>query len=657
MACGLAALVLIAYLPMWQAGFLWDDDMLITDNVNVRGGLAGLLHIWTGQTFDYYPLTWSLFWIEWHLWGTNAVPYHLVNLLLHVIGTLLVWRVLMRLEVRAAWLGAALFAVSPVNVASVAWINQGKNTLSLVFCAGSVLAFLHAMDDNRRAYGLSIVLFIAALLSKTSVVPMVAVLPMIMWWKRCSRERYRMLVPFAIAALVAAIASVWFQQHNVLYTDVVRSEGALSRLAAAGMALWFYLGTQLFPFDLPIVYPRWNVSGLNFFEWIPLLGAIAILAVLYARRDALGRGPITAAVCYVVLLAPVLGAFNIYFMRFSLVADHWQYLASIVVLAAVAAAASRLPSRAFHPFAAIVVVVSVIFTWRQASLYTSSETLWRAAIDRNPNAWVGWHYLGQEAQGRGDIDNAIKDYREAARLQPDYAPAHNNLGVILYSQGKIDEAIPHFQAALDSRPDYAAAHDNLGLALQAQGRLVEAIEHYKAALALSPDWVNCRGHLAQAYIVARKYSDAKRELEAAMFNRPDEGALIFLLGLTLEKQGDYKAAVTRYEEALLLQNLEPWRAQTRLAWMRATAPDKTIRNGQKALQLATRACDETANQNVDALDALAAAYAECGQFKQAVDTAERAIRLASPQQRAGIEKRMKLYNAMLPYRESIDRQR
>ena len=177
------ALVVVAYLPLWDGSFIWDDDLNITGNPHVQGGWEGLLRLWEGDSTDFYPLTWTLFWLEWHAWGPQPLDYHLTNVALHATGVILVWRILVRLDVPAAWLGAGLFALQPVNVASVAWITEGKNTLSLVFGAASALAFLR-WRDGEQGYGLSLALYTAALLSKASVIPLPAVLGVLIWWKR-----------------------------------------------------------------------------------------------------------------------------------------------------------------------------------------------------------------------------------------------------------------------------------------------------------------------------------------------------------------------------------------------------------------------------------------------------------------------------------------
>lgn len=589
-ALALVGLVVVAYLPLWHAGFIWDDDVFLTGNVNVQGGLDGLARLWRGDGYAYFPVTCTLFWLECNLWGLRPLGYHLVNIGLHCLGAVLVWCVLRRLlgarqRGSIAWLGAAFFALSPVNVASVAWVAEQKNTLSLVLAAACVLAYLRWQDEARKgSYVLAVALFVAALLAKATVIPLVAVLGALTWWRqgRLTRADMLALMPFLVFGMVDTAVAVWFEHKRVQFLEIVRDDSDLSRLLAAGAALWYYLKDDLIPFDLPIIHSRWNVDVHSAWWWIPLLAALSVLTLLWRMRARWGRGPVTAACCYIFLLAPLLGVFDTYYMRYSYVADHWQYLATIVVFASVAAALSWLPSRATLSCGALLILASALGTWRQAGVYVTSRALWTAAVTRNQTAWIAWHNLAYDAETAGRIDDAIDDYRTALRYRPDFALSHNNLATLLLHQGRVDEAIPHYEAAIDSRPDFVGARFNLASALMAKGRIAEATAQLEAAQRLEPA-----------------------------------------------------------NPSILLK----------LAWIRATADDASLRDGKTAVKLATQACEVTAYQNADAFDVLGAAYAEEGQFKPAIEAAASAVRLSSPPARIPIERRMRLYNAMLPFRD------
>lgn len=641
-------LVVVAYLPVWRGGFIWDDDLLITDNPAVRGGLEGLARIWRGETTDYYPLTWTLFWLEWHAWGACAPAFHAVNVALHAAAALLVWRLLARLEMPASWLGAVLFALQPVNVSSVAWISEGKNTLSLVFAAAATIGWLRWRDEG-RGYASTLALYAGALLSKSSVVTLPAVLLTLTWWKRgrLDGRDVRAIAPFVTLAVAAGLGLVWFQAHRVMGGEVVRPEGVASRLAASGWILWHYLRTDLFPVSLPIIYPRWVVDAGGAGAWLPVLTWTGLLAALLWKRADWGRGPLAAALCWTFLLAPVLGFVPLSYMKYALVADHWQYLATIVSMACLACIVSRL-GRAALPAGLVLVAAWGVLTARQAAVYAASEPLWRAAVARNPSAWVAWHNLGQTLDLDGRTDEAESCYERCLRLQPDMALAHINLGVIRRKQGRVDDAIAHYEAALETRPNNVSAHYNLAIAWQARGRLDAAVAHLERAVDIEPERVEARANLAALLIMTGRPIEAEAHARRALQSRPDDPLVLYNLGLALERQGQLEGALAQLERAWQLRpDLLP--ASVRIAWIRATAPIDALRDGPRARALAAAACEATPT-DADAWDALAAAEAECGRFGPAVSAGKRAAAAAKGDQRAEIERRVRGYEGLTPYR-------
>ena len=308
----IVAITLATYVPALHGGFVWDDYGFFIDNPLVENP-HGLHDIWLStESQDYFALTSTMLWAEWQAWGMNPVGYHVVNVLLHAAAAVLLWRVLRRLRIPGAWLGAALFAVHPVATLSAAWITEGKNTLSLALYLLALWAFLDYDERGGKGrYFLSLAAFLLALLAKGSVVVLPFVLLLCAWWRRdrITRKDVARSLPFFALALVMGLVTTWFQWHNAIRGGNVRlpGEGADSIIAASGWVVWFYLFKDLLPAGLTAIYPRWEVDGSSLPAWLPLLLLIGGLAWLWMRRKTWGRAPLFAAAYFLIGLLPVLG--------------------------------------------------------------------------------------------------------------------------------------------------------------------------------------------------------------------------------------------------------------------------------------------------------------------------------------------------------------
>ncbi len=373
-ALAVPALVLAAYWPALGGGLLWDDDAHVTQPA--LRSLHGLWRIWSepGATQQYYPFLHSLFWVEHRLWGDAPLGYHLANVLLHLAGCYLLFRVLRRLDVPGALFAASVFAVHPVCVESVAWISEQKNTLSTVLYMAAALVFLR-FDQRRRppAYALATVFFALALLSKSVTASLPAALLVVLWWKgRLSwRASVMPLVPWFVMSAAAAAITPWVERKFVGAYGAAFALSAAERVLIAGRAVWFYLGKLLWPADLEFIYARWNVDARDAAQYLFPAGAALVLAALFLVRHRL-RGPLAAGLLFCGTLFPALGFINVYPFVFSFVADHFQYLAAASMLPAICAAlalvARRLPGgapAAALEAAALVFVVLAALTLRQ----------------------------------------------------------------------------------------------------------------------------------------------------------------------------------------------------------------------------------------------------------------------------------------------------
>jgi hypothetical protein len=340
-------LIGLVYMPAIRAGFVWDDDSTLTDNIVLKPN--GLAASWfTTAQPNYWPMTWTSFWLENKLWKLNPTGYHITNILIHALCAWLIWRILIRLNICAGLPIALLFAVHPVNVESVAWIAQRKTVLSMLFFLIALLSYLKFDEGRpRRLYWLSVGFFVLAVLSKGSVVALPVVILMCVWWRRDKIQRLDVIrsLPFFVVAGAMSVVEIWFQYHQAIGAEVVRGDRLLARIAGAGMAVGFYVYKAVLPIHLSFIYPRWQINPAQWFFWIPDLALLFIFGLSWRYRRSWGKSVLFALGYYVVMLMPVLGFFNIYFMRYSLVADHYQYVAIVGIVALVTATAYGLPAR------------------------------------------------------------------------------------------------------------------------------------------------------------------------------------------------------------------------------------------------------------------------------------------------------------------------
>ncbi len=426
-AAALAIVVWISYFPALRGGFIWDDNLLVAGNRLVHAP-DGLYRIWfTTEPYDYWPLTNTMFWIEWRLWGTNPTGYHVVNLLLQIAAALLLWKILSKLSIPGAYLAAVLFAVHPVNVESVAWIAQGKNTLAMLFFLLSTLCYLRQEGQQRgkaeeeagslgRWYWLSLFAFLLAMLSKGSVAILPLVLLLIVWWqqRRITCQDLWRTAPFFLIAVVLTVVNIYFQTHG---GEAIRTASMSQRLAGAGAVVWFYLSKALLPLDLIFVYPQWHIEVRELLWWLPLLAALVVTAALgwcaHWRQFGLGPGHAVRLAFFCVALLPVLGMTDVYFMKFALVADHYQYIALIGVVVLMAAGLSAWYGNATHAARSArsspqspSLPHTAWLARQQSSLYADSITLYRATLRSNPDCWLAHVNLGQEFLGAGRVAEA-----------------------------------------------------------------------------------------------------------------------------------------------------------------------------------------------------------------------------------------------------------
>ena len=552
----LAVVTFWTYIPAMSAGFIWDDDDYITANPAL-GTLDGLWQIWLepGATPQYYPMVFTSFWVEHQLWQFNPAGYHVVNIGLHALAAVLLWLVLARITLPggplAAWLAAAIFAIHPVQVESVAWISERKNVLSAVFYFAALLMYLRfdrrLNEGSARvwpAYLLAHLLFLFALLSKTVTCSLPAAILLVIWWKRGSISRRDLALTAPMFALGAAFAllTLWLEKHHVGAQGDEWNLSIGDRCILAGRNIWFYAQKLAWPTDLAFVYQRWNIEAFDWRWWLHPVSVIAIAAAMFALRHRIGRGPLVAMLFFIGTLTPALGFFDVYPFRFSFVADHFQYLACIGLIGlAVASSFHLFPGRRFIGALWLIVIAALgVQSWKQAHIYRDLETLWRDTLAKNPNSFMPHYNLGNALLGQGHRQEALEHYRRALELKPDLTPALNNIGVELARAGQNEQAIQYFQRAINSQPDYVLAMQGdrtaridrylidslhgLGTAHARARQLDQAVHFLSLAVSLDsqpPRFAEPRIDLAIALVLQSRHAEAERFLLEALNIDPD----------------------------------------------------------------------------------------------------------------------------------------
>ena len=608
-AAALVIAVFLAYHPVWEGGFIWDDDGHVTPP-GLRSWY-GLYRIWfdLGATQQYYPLLHSAFWVQHKLWGDATLGYHLVNILLHAVAALMVALILRWLKVPGAYLAAAIFALHPVHVESVAWITELKNTLSAVFYLGAAMVYLH-FDQTRRPslYLTALGLFVLGLLSKTVTATLPAALLVVFWWQRGRlswKQDVLPLIPFFVLGAIAGLSTAWVERILIGAEGAAFELGAVERFLLAGRAIWFYLGKLVWPRELIFIYPRWRLDPAEWWQYGYLVAALLVLGVFWRLRRR-WRGPLAALLYFVGTLFPVLGFFNVYPFLFSYVADHFQYLASLGVIVLVSAGMALLLARwplwgrvvGYGLCVALLATLGTL-TWWQSRMYADVEALYRTTIDRNPDCWMAHNNLGLALAERGQVEQAVVHFKRALEIERDYPDAHNNLGLALADRGQLDEAIYHFREALKADPNYFSAHNNLGNALVDRGQLREAITHYQRALEIRPDYAQAHNNLGLALADSGQVEEAMAHFRKAVELQPNYIKAHSNLGRILARRGQVDEAAAHYRKVL---EIEPSHADAHnnlgSILARLGQVDKAIIHFRKAVLAAPKHADAYNNLGV-----------------------------------------------------------
>ena len=532
----LVMMTVLAYLPAFQAGYIWDDDQYVTNNPLLTAP-DGLWRIWFSldSPSQYFPLTYTVFRMEYGLWGLLPAGYHAVNILLHALNALLVWRVLVRLAVPGAWLAAALFALHPVQVESVAWVTELKSVLSLFFMLLAVLAWLKFTENPARPawhwYLLALAGQALALAAKTTACTLVAALGLMLWLKHqpITRARLAQLLPFAGLGAGMGVLTMWWERYHQGTQGKLFALGLPERLLVASHALWFYLGKLVWPVRLTFSYPRWSLHPADPAAWGWLAATVGLgVTLVWLRRQA-GRGPEVAALFFALTLGPLLGFIMLYTFIYSFVADHYQYVACLGPLTLAAAGifkafglgGGRTPWLKPAVCGSLLLTLGTL-TWRQCGMYAGPETLWETTLQRNPGSWMAHVKLGEFLMQQGRGDEAVAQWKQAIKLRPDDAVAYYNLGTAASQSGRVAEAVAYYEQALDLDPDQVEADNKLAwilatspLPVLRNGPRAVALAQHANQLARGRN-LGVLGTLAAALAEAGRFPEAVATLRQAL---------------------------------------------------------------------------------------------------------------------------------------------
>ena len=640
---------LAAYWQVTNHEFLnYDDNIYITKNHQVQAGLNLESTIWsftsgTMVSNYWHPLTWLSHILDFQLYGMNAGGHHMTSLLFHITNTLLLFFIFRRMtgDIWQSGCVATLFALHPLHVESVAWVAERKDVLSTFFWLLTMLAYCRYIEKPVLIrYFMVLLFFVLGLMSKPMLVTLPFVLLLMDYWplgriqlgqviksgnvKAQKTSVFHLVVekiPFFLLTAAASMTAYITQQKGGALTCM---DLALLKIQIANALVSYvsYIGKMIWPGQLAVFYPHpgtlpiWESVGAA----LLLISLTAFVIILWRRFPYLSVGWFW----YTGTLVPVIGLVKV--GSFAM-ADRYTYVPLIgLFIIAAWGVSDLLKKREYRKIflgvlATLYLSILMTATWKQVGYWENSTTLFKHSLNVTVNNYIAHDKLGEALAEQNRTAEAIRHYSEALRIEPDFVQAHLSMGDAHASLGNNEDAVYYYNKALQKKPNYEKAHNNLGNAMARQGNVEAAAYHYNEALKINPNHAG------------------------AHYN----------LGKIAANQGKIEDAILYYRKALLLNPIMT-EAIYNLSWIFATHENKKYRNGEEAVKLAEQLCELQDYNHPLSLDALAAAYAEAGRFKEAVLTAKKGLELVmkmGPKELAlGLENRLKLYHAGRPYRQN-----
>jgi tetratricopeptide (TPR) repeat protein len=539
----LLACCALAYLTLPWAGWVWDDDSYVTMNAMLRDP-GGPWRAWVpGETPQYYPVLFTVFWFEFRLFGTDPLGWHLLNWAAHAGASLLLWRVLLRVRVPGAWAVALLWSVHPMCSESVAWVTEGKNTFSMLAMCASALVWFRGRDAagdrgiGAGAWAASMALFLVAMGCKTTSVALPAMILAGEWWRgwrpRADGRVVGAIIPYFAFGVPMGLFTAWVESTHVGAFGPEFAHGLMPRIAIACKALLFYPWIAMWPVDLSFIYPRWPTAAPDAQGWAAVVAVAAVAAWAGWRARHGSPGMLLCVLCYGAAIFPALGFINVWPHRYSFVADHFAYVALVPLLVLAVAVASAAIARVSRnerlggALLAAVVTGFVALTAVRALDYRDEESLWRATVVTNPAGWMPRDNLAalllaqaREAAIAGDADAVAALATEA--LEHDAIAAedpnadftvYSNMSESLRLLGRLEESLAAIDMALARAPAVADLHWQRGRLLELSGQFMLAASAYGDASRAPSGSVDMALDRIRALARAGRTDDATRALD------------------------------------------------------------------------------------------------------------------------------------------------
>ncbi len=600
-ALALLLLTQISYWPLHTAGYIWDDAGWLVHN-HFAHHWRGLWSIWLNPkaSIQYYPLVFTAFVVQWHLWGADAFCYHLVNIFLQGINAILLWRILVKLNLRGAWIVAAIWAIHPVQVETVGWVVEQKSLLSAFFLFPAILAWIRFADlpgtrpatapfltaREWRFYILGTLAYVLSLLAKTDACAIPVVLLFVQGWKRwpLRRRDVLLLIPWLLFGFLAALMTIHIEHGQAGAHGHIFHFTIPQHLIIAGKDLWFYPFKLFWPWPMMEVYPRWHLHHVALWQWIFPLSAFAVPLILLALSGKIGRGPFVGVAVYGLLISPLLGFIAFYTEIYTFVADHYQYLACIGIIILVTQTAAWILDQAAEPshdapadssapgdhaaqaqpgmvghsssrlaiaVSALVLLILGSITWAQSEVYTPPLRVWTHDLKYNPTCWVAMEQVGTHDFVHGRMAEGLALLHKANQLSHgEDLVVTSDLGDAYRALHQYARAIPYYRRSLDDAGIQPPTIRHLVECYEALGDWHQAYADMLRAVKLLPHSVVLQTQLADILSAARHPKRAIPHYQIAIKYEPTDTKALFGLAQALTRLGHWRQAIPYFKRAL-----------------------------------------------------------------------------------------------------------